>query len=133
MEQAPEQNALSKSIKGFSPTNFKIWTYQWARPSASDWPLRGYWDTAHGRDIGGSYCVQNSCVLKYLPSRLTTKTPITQAAGSTVNLKPGICNMGAHHSRGSGGKCEAKDSPAEVGMESHLLASNQRKPAWFGL
>lgn len=32
--------------------------------------------------IWGSHYIQNSCVLKYLPSRLTTKTLITLATGS---------------------------------------------------
>lgn len=95
MKQVLEQNSLSESVKHISPQTSNFGLTSWPDSVTSDWPSRGYWGTTPGRDIWGSDYVQNSDMLKHLPSRLTTKTPITQAAeANTVNLKLDVCKIG---------------------------------------
>lgn len=64
------------------PAHLEFGTHPLTRLSPSDLPSRGYWDATPGRNVWGSHHIQHSCVLKHLPSRLTTKTLITLAAGS---------------------------------------------------
>lgn len=52
-----------------------------------------------GRGAWGSHHVQNSCVLKHLPSSRLTTPPITSAA-NTVNVKPRACKTGLRQSQG---------------------------------
>lgn len=85
-------------VSRLSPQRQKVRLARRPGSAASALPARDC-QAVPGRGACGSHHVQNSCVLKHLPSSRLTTPPITSAA-NTVNVKPRACKTGLRQSQG---------------------------------
>lgn len=85
-------------VSRLSPQRQKVCLARRPGSAASALPARDC-QAAPSRGAWGSHHVQNSRVLKHLPSSRLTTPPITSAA-NTVNVKPRACKTGLRQSQG---------------------------------